>query len=599
MTLRLRLFVLTGILLLIALSRFAQIGTFYLDNDELWSIFQSSGTPEQIVYWTSPTEYPTYFLLLGAWQGLAGLQPEVLRYLSLLLGLPAAVLLFQAVRRPFGDWAGVLAALAYSALPISLFIHLQVRSYVIAYTVLPLTLWLVDRYFQRFTWYYGLLLGLALYGLYLSTITIVPGLGILAGYVLLLYPRQAWRGLLPGIMALGLALPDYLSNKLQQVSNHSAGERMVALAPLPQAWFDFFDYFTRSPLWYGLLLLALLGVAIALIQALRGRQRLSAGYWLVWVLLVPLIIYLLEPRLGFFPPRRYAWWYILGLALLLGIGLVRLPQWGRWGSAIVMSLLLFAPYRPNDYGYTVTPLGENLRWLRDHWQADDALLLDPNRTCNFPEEWDYYTRLYFPNGLRFVNDPDQVQRLWLVASQDEASRAFEAQLAQGRVLGRFVGPPGCFIRLYEAPPDREGVLFENGMRFHGAQIMKGDVPLTFPLVFRESQPVRVRLWWSVDQPVPLDYSISLYTQRERVYDQLDSPPQVIYPEGAPFETSRWQPGAIYLEERVIPMPTSIFRGGLDLLLAVYWFGEPERRFAAPGVIFNNGLPLARLEIVSW
>ncbi len=107
--------------------------------------------------------------------------------------------------------------------------------------------------------------------------------------------------------------------------------------------------------------------------------------------------------------------------------------------------LTFFPFRLNNFGFIVTPLGEDLKWLRDHLEANDALMLDTssNLTCSFPEEWDYYTRLYFPQGLRFVDHPEGTRRLWYVASRDPASQQVEKDLAKDYVPGRSSALPAA------------------------------------------------------------------------------------------------------------------------------------------------------------
>lgn len=592
--------ILVGLMLLVSLSRAAHSSELPLDNDEIWEVWQTFGTPEQIIQWTSPTEYPTYMLMLGGWKEIVGFHPIVLRYFSALLALPALALMYRAVRRSKGEWSALLAALAYSAVPIGLYTGLMTRSYVIAFTALPVTFWWSSRYFERPTFWRGLVLGLSLYALYIGTVTIIPALPLFALYILLTYPKQSWRGLYPAAIGLALSLPDYLANKRAFTGGFGAVEQMIRPASLPQGWFDFFQFYTLNPLWYLVLAVALAAGLYAVWRPTRQGERLWMLFWISWVIAVPVILHILQPRLGFYPPRRYAWWYTFGFALLVGASSVYLPRLVRYASSgLLVALLLFAPSL-RDYAYIVTPLGENLRWLRDHAQADDALLLDPAITCNFAEEWDYYTRLYFPQGLRYVNEPEGRPRLWYVASQNDASREVEAQLARTRVPGRFVGPPGCIFRLYEAPPNSEGILYENGLRFHGFQIMEGERPLNFPLVFRDRQPIRLRLWWSVDQPISLDYSISLgFNRPDSPGSQSDSAPQLIYPEGAPAETSQWMPGQIYVEERTFSAPASNFRHQFRLSLVVYWFGQPDQRFAAPGVSEDGSLPLTEVTVVAW
>lgn len=611
------IFVMTALLLLVAASRIMRIGSFPLDNDEVWTIWQTFGAPDEIIRWTSPTETPLYILLLGAWKSLVGMHPELLRTFSLLLALPGVALMYRAARRDYGAAAGVLAALAYSALAIMIFLNLYTRNYALAYPALPLLLWAAQRCLRRPGARRSLPLVLALVLLYGTNVTAAVAVALVGLYLLL-----RWRGRilylwLPTLIALLLVLPDVLANKLPIIAQHAGAERLLALPPLPQAWFAFVHFMlSAAPLWYALALLAAGGLLAGLVsvnrahaharktedavtEAQRGAARRLAGFWLAWVIAVPLLLYALEARLGFYTFKRYGWWYGFGLALFIGIGLAGLPRRARAAGAALMLLILVAPIDSAQYAYLPTPLGENLRWLRDHYADGDALLLDPALECHFPEEWEYYTLLYFPQGLRVVESPDAARRLWYAASLNEASRAFERELAAARVPGRFVGPPGCHIRLYEAPPDAVGVEYENGMRFLGAEVMQGDRPRLAPFALREGQSVRLRLWWSVSAPPPLDYSVGLFVRHKgRVIAQDDSAPQLVYPPAAPRETSRWLPGQLYVEERELRLPFPLNRGSVEVFMALYWFGDGVR-LNAPGVNAQGLRQIAQFSILAW
>jgi len=224
---------------------------------------------------------------------------------------------------------------------------------------------------------------------------------------------------------------------------------------------------------------------------------------------------------------------------------------------------------------------------------------DPSSRCGQPEEWDYFIRTYFPQGLQFIQNPDGYRRVWYITYDGQQNPQLFQAITKGRVAERFVGPAGCLFRLYEAPPDSVGIPFENGLRFHGMDVMDGERPWSAPLVRREGESIRVRLWWSVDQPPPLDYSIGTYVMRDdHVFAEADSPPQLIYPEDAPQETSRWKPGQYYVEQRdlVLPYPTPAIT--MYIKMAVY-FWQDGKRLSAPGMDENHLLTLARLTVMGY
>jgi hypothetical protein len=413
--------------------------------------------------------------------------------------------------------------------------------------------------------------------------------------------RQAiWRWWLPGVLAAPVALLDIFSTKLRLTSAHTGVARLPLSIPLPQAVVEFFRYFTGATV-IPILWLALLVIAAALV--LRAWRTSSGGralYWLILVLVIPVVLYVLEPRLGFYGLKRYAWWYMLPLALGIGVGLSYLPGRGQAVAAAVLVGVMFVSFSANAYGYIVTPLGDDLKQLAQVIHPGDVLLLDPANQCSTAEEWDYYTRLYFPRGLYFVTQPDGYRRVWYVSSIGRQNAQLEQKLNERRLAGRFIGPPKCLFRVYEAAPDEQGILFANGMRFHGADVLDGDVETTGPIARREGETVRLRLWWSVDAPVALDYSVGLQvTDGGDVIAHDDGAPNVIYPDQAPHETSRWLPGQYYVEERTLQLPYPMHEGTLSINMAVYWFQQADKRFAAPGVDGQNRLPLREIFLKSW
>src|SRR5579859_1188502 len=86
------------VLAIIAASRIINLLSFEMDVDETWSIWQTFGTPAQIVQWTPYNWSPAYYLFVGAWKELVGLHPFVLRYSSVLFFLIGLAFLYSAMR---------------------------------------------------------------------------------------------------------------------------------------------------------------------------------------------------------------------------------------------------------------------------------------------------------------------------------------------------------------------------------------------------------------------------------------------------------------------------------------------------------------------
>ena len=581
----------TAILLVIIASRFLRLNDTVLNPDEIWSVWQTLGTPVQVIQWTPYDWPPLYYLALGAWRQIVGIYPVNLRLFSALIFPIGAVCLFRAMQRLRGRTAGILSLLAYSALGFSIQLSLEVRGYALLMGLLPLALWLTLRYFDHPNWKRALPLGLAFAAMFYTSLTSIGAFLILGVFTFVLYRDMIWRWWLPGFIAGLLALPEII-NKAQIATVRVAATQTLQTPPLIQIFRDY------AGLSFALWTIIFLGATVMIVYHERRVRTISAAFGL-WALGMPLFVYLSNPLLGFFSPR-YAWWIMPGITLWVGAGLVYLPRAGRLAVGLVFVGMLFYPLpRSGEYQIwdRLSPLGDNFAWLRDNMQWGDAILTDVNNTCGALEEWDYYLLTYFPNGLHFVEQPTGQRRLWIL-NPGEQSEQVQSVIARRYIPGRFVGPPGCLFRLYEAPPDSIGIRYENGLRFHGVDILDSSNPASGPLVRHEGETIRFRLWWSVDEPLPLDYSIKTAIGRgENAYDVIDGPPTAIYPPDAPTATSQWQPGQLYVEERelTLPYPAS---GNYALQMVVYFWEDPVP-IAALGVNDGGQLMLGRVRVKSY
>lgn len=585
------------LLLVIVASRIYRLDDLQMNQDEIWAVWQTFGSPEQIIRWTPYDWPPLYYLMLGIWRGFTGAHPVILRYSSVLLFMLGAACLYRAVLRLADKRAAALATLAYAALGYATLLSIEVRGYAPLLGLMPLAFWLTLLYFDRPRWLTGLLLGIVMAALFYTSVTSAGAFFMLGVYTLVVYPRSVWRWWLPGGIAAILSLPEIL-NKMQLAVERTQATAQLTPPPLPQALLNLFREWSGDPILIWALLLAA-GIA-ALAMSRRARHPPVIAL-LLWAFAAPVLMYVLNPLLGFFS-ARYAWWIMIGIALLAGIGLARLPRPLPVLAGVMLAGLAFVPLPLDRYVIfeNVSELGRNFAWLQRRLLPGDVLLLDPGNACGRPEEWDYYSHVFFPNGLTFVDDPAGYRRVWHVLFDSQPDQKLLKMVTNGRITQQFVGPPGCLFRLYEAPPDAEGVLFEDGMRFHGADVIKNDLPASGPLVRREGESVRLRLWWSVDQPVALDYSVGVYIlERDgRLIASADSAPAPIYPPDAPPETSRWTTGTFYIEERDLILPFPTRRATYEIALAVY-FWQDGTRLDAPGLDENGLLPLGRLVVMSY
>jgi len=360
-------------------------------------------------------------------------------------------------------------------------------------------------------------------------------------------------------------------------------------------------------IWLGIMLLA------AVLIVLRSRKPLRPLHlWLlIWAILGTCLLYWINSRTSFFKPR-YAWWVALAIALWAGYGLSRLPRIGRMIAAAGLALLLFVPQDIASYKEPIAAFEPTFEWLAERYRPGDVLVLDPDLegTNLRAEVWDYYEMVYFPNGLHIVERPTTEQRrVWYVrvnAKEDDETR--EAVL-DGRIGAEFYGRPGFFFQLFVAPPDPNGILFENGMRFHGYEILNADGTLDAGVpVWREGSTVRLRLWWSVDEPQEAEYSVGVHLFRrdfDALFAQSDGAPRAIYLQpnlpGTPAEAlTAWEPGQLYVEEREIELPIQYMqRTPFTAYLTVYEWWEGGERIPAPGVNEDRLLPLFDFTLMAW
>lgn len=601
--------IVTGLLLLLAASRILKLSGLEMHVDEVWSIWQTFGTPADIIRWTPYDWVPLYYLVLGGWKELVGIQPVMLRLLSVFIFLLGCAVLYRVVRRLRSERAAWMALLVYGALGYSLRISTEVRAYSLMLTLLITAFWLTIRYFDHPSRRRAVLLAVILALVLYTYLPGVIGFMMLGVYTLIVYPRRLGRWWLPGLIAAVLAAP-VLVDKLFRVSERLSSP--TAAVGAVEAFSDYFRQYTVFR-YEGHPVLVWVGLALLATGLLLWRwRRWERPTWalLAWAALLPGLLYLVNPLLKMFQ-QHYAMALMLGLALWLAWGLAYLRRWRYGAAAGALVVLLLVPFHLEYYPGYWRPLLSIFSWLSANVQAGDVFVIDPRCCLTKSYEWDYAAQLYFPQGgLHLVGQPDGYRRVWYVTDETRRSPALDAQVRAGRVERDFIGPAWFFFRLYEAPPDPAGIRFDNGLRFHGVDVLSPDGRQyqRGPFITRrDGETLRFRLWWSVDAPVEADYSVGTYLRwgdGGGVADQVDGPPQTISltfpPEVPPQETSQWQPGQFYVEERELTLPTDL--GARDyrfeLALAVYQWWD-NTRFSAPGADADRLLKLAMISVPSW
>jgi hypothetical protein len=606
-----RLFIGTTLILILAASRMTRLSELQMHADEVWSIWQTFGTPGQILTWTPFDWPPAYYLLLGAWKSFVGIHPIALRMLTVFLYLMGSAALYRFFCRIRTWKAGAMVVLAFAALGFTMRISTEVRGYMLMYMLYLFALWFTERYFARPTFRRALLLTLSMVGMFYTYLPGVLGFVMLSVYTLVVYTRRIWRWWLPGMMAFVIALP-LIGLRITQARDRIALSR--GLDPFLTSITNYFTTFTvyQSPnypieIW---LLLVTVATIVATVYWRSGNRHTFA--FAVWSFVIPILMWLTDPITDFFY-QHYSMALMLGIGVWVGWGFAYFRRWVFVVALLVLITLNLYPFTTQYDLQFYEPFDDNMKWLSQHIHDGDVLLIDPHcvETCEVYDnmKWDYYAALFFPNGgLTFVDQPGNYRRIWYITNELDTDPAMKAAVEASRIPGEFVGPAGFLWRLYEAPPNVEGIRFTNGMRFHGADIIERDGAgyETGPLIVRrEGETIKLRLWWSVDELMQVDYSVGTYVLGvDGIIAELNGPPQVVdpiypYTNAIPSETSQWQPNQYYVEEREILLPYPLQSGRYPIEMALYYWRNPTERITPQGKHSNDLLLLKMLTIVSW
>lgn len=581
------LFALVILLLVVFASRVVRLNTLQLDRDEVWSVWQTFGSPADIIKWTPYDWSPLYYLVVGFWRALTGIHPFVLRLLSVYTFMIAMTFLYRLTRRLYGSKAGIIAVTACAALGFAVNISLMLRAYDMLFCTAILSWWLALRYFHRFTVMRGVILGVSLAITFYFHFTGIFAAALIGLYTLVVYGRKVWRWWLPAVVLAALILPVVIARTQTSVNisgNNGpiigqwlAGGATILLELVRTLMIDYAGY--NFVLWAALIVVA----AFLIFDQYRfNRRTVALALWVI----SPLFLFVMGYFGGF--TNRHTTWLMAAFAIWIGAGLKALPRPAILGVLGVLTVIMFEPVPIERYRQFDAPLVSAFGWLSERVQNGDEVLIDPDYKAVPPEEWDYFTRAYFPNGLNYVTTPGSVRRVWYIHSADQQNQPVQ----QNRIVTDQFNLENFVVQLYEAPPDVAGVDFSNGIHFHGVDALNSatDVP-----VWREGETIKLRLWWSTDQPLKVDLSVGTYVlDGTTILAQSDGAPQVI---NGPQQTSQWQPNQYYIEERELTLKYPLPMADYTVQTAVYqsWDGK---RFAVPG--HDDGLlPILQFHVMSW
>ena len=262
-------------LLLVAASRLLVLHQIRMGGDEIWSVWQTLGTPRQIMQWTPFDWTPGYYLTLGFWRGFVGMLPFALRMLSTFMFLIGCAALYRVAWRLGGQVAALLVIPAYGALGYIGVLGTEVRGYALLLGLLPLALWFLLRFYTHPGWRRALPLVVSLAVMPYISLTGFVVFVMFGLFALVLYQRRVGRAWLVAVVIVVLVLP-VISDKLALIRSRGTNTQSVTSTTTLEAFQHLFqDFLGRGwPVWAVILVIA----TILLVPRLRSsRPVLGAG----------------------------------------------------------------------------------------------------------------------------------------------------------------------------------------------------------------------------------------------------------------------------------------------------------------------------------
>lgn len=561
-----------------AMLRFTLIFDLYEWPDEIWSLWHVRGSLSDAVIRTPYDWPPGYTMITWLWVQLAGPTLEANRALTVFFGILALAAVYQAARILFhltgklsshDELAASATSIVLAIMGYAIFAAIDVRAYGLLIMLGAFALWLAARWLNHPTRRRAFPLILVLALMVYASFTSIPYLLFLSLFVLVMKPRLFGPWFAIGLAVFVLTLPE-IPRFLASASGRIGSVMPQPLPPLPEALNTIYTLFGGSQIF-----VFVLAAAVMLLVALfirRPNERRLIVLLVLWIAF-PIMVYFTAGNNEFMKPR-YMWWMTPGLALTMGFALRALSTKALRLIIPAVALISLQPVDYSDYRMSDVvspPFRMVFSWLAKHIQPGDVLVVDPECACGVKTGWDYFVPLYFPSGVLPIADaPGDASRVWYLSSEVIGQTPeLVAEVQKDRRAAEFVGPWNFIARLYEAAPDRVGVSYGGRVRFHGVQFVPD---LT---IMGRGDQLMLRLWWSAEEPLDSDYSITVrvVNQRGQLVAQADGP--AIDPD-TPEPTSAWQPGVIYQDSRTIILPDNIASGSdqYTVLVGVYqwWDG---------------------------
>jgi len=564
----------------------ATLPLLHMHPDEELSYRATNGTLIDTLKWQielQDNQAPLWFVSFNTWRTLVGDAEFTARVLGVLFVMPALALTYQIARRGFKSrTAGVFALLVLTGNHLFFNYALDIRPYPLVMLVTAFSIWALQTWIirpsRRTAIMYGMALTLMLYTHYLLVLFVLAQVM----YVLVwtrLSTKRIGQGLLAGLVGAVLWLP-WLPIFISHVillrnsgieggtARGVAGIGVSTLVTTPENIGKLIDAATNG-LW-GLYLAILLTGAL-----LFARRR---AYWLalIWSILTP-ALYLIANFIAAVYAPRFVSFALLGVGVALGAVFTQVPM--RWrglpirlGAISLFVLVNLATFATQPTIPPRVPMRDVFAGINASARPGDVLLFKLGGEDD--PYMDFMERAYLMPDLVDTITADQaaasvLRRIWFITGDwfnDDVQTAF-ARLEVTHPLQQVIGDctrAYCYLaQLMQAPPLTEPQIFDDVLPFYGV-----DIDAVTPT------QIDVRLWWRAETTPPLDYSIGvqLIDANGALVAQNDGAIQ--HYGDQTVQTSGMTPGQIYMDERILTIPSGSPASEYRLFLIVYqsWDG---------------------------
>jgi hypothetical protein len=600
------LIIVTLILLLAAIGRIYHINqqSMWFDEAFAYSIVIQHDMFPRIKADTHP---PLYYIALRGWMEVTGDSALSLRYLSALFSMTTVAITYQigkelTRKRPLLFAVPALAMLIMALSDAEIFLAQEARNYAIYTCLASLSMWMYLRWLRIGSWKTALCWSLSTSALMYTHYqgAFIPAI---QGLHALMFLRGRKRIEAVGALALAGAifLPWFAGVTLPQAQHAIDNSLPYAIPTNWRTFLQLRDSFLGAQ-WALMILLAGLGaVVIAKSRADRFQWKNLGPAFLIsmWFLLPFCVLFFGNLQASLLTERKLLIAFP-GLAFLIAFGLGSIPRQARWllvGAIILYGVSTVDFYRvkepwdkisaeiipyvePNDVAMIEVGVGQYpVLYYWNHTMPDDVIVTTfpflGDKTLGQTDWYTYYNAelpftLNYSQGIR-IGDVATVWMIFWAKEMTGIQRIEEAGYVRTMTITYHHLGNNIDIYRYDLFPDKTLATYENGMKLHSAEI--------------DSEKLRVDLWWSADQTMDTDYTVSavVLDSNGELVAQLDS-----FPQNGVRPTTTWQSAEIVYDQHWLHFVdglTALPPGDYTVAVAVY-------RFASDGsiqhVLTDNG-----------